>query len=98
MTEKQAIKEIMRRAADIKPTVHVGKEGLSEAIALELKDQIKRAKIVKVRVLSTSSDEISEVADSLAESTDSILVDVRGSNAVFCDRKEYRNLTQKKNL
>ena len=96
MTEKQAIKEIMRRAADIKPTVHVGKEGLSEAISLELKDQIKRAKIVKVKVLSTSGSDVAEVADSLAASTETILVDVRGSIALFCDRKEYRNLTQKK--
>lgn len=96
MTEKQGIKELMRRAADIRPTVHVGKEGLSEAISLELKDQIKRAKLVKVKVLSTSADDIKEVADSLAASTETVLVDVRGSIALFCDRKEYRNLSQKK--
>lgn len=96
MTEKQAIKEIMRRAADISPTVHVGKEGLSESISIELKNQIKRAKVVKVKVLSTSASDVQEVADSLAASTETVLVDVRGSIALFCDRKEYRNLTQKK--
>jgi len=71
---------------------------ISEAIALELKDQIKRNKVVKVRVLSSSALGASEVAEQLAQSTDSVLVDVRGSNAVFCERREYRNLSQKKNL
>ncbi len=96
MTEKQAVKEIMRRASTIRPTVHVGKEGLSEGVALELKEQIKRAKIVKVKVLGNSPAEVSEVAESLAEATGAVLVDVRGSIALFCDKREHHNLSMKK--
>lgn len=98
MTERQAVKEIMHRAADIKPTVHIGKDGLTEGIAAELKEQIKRSKIVKVRVLDNSGGDVAETARSLAEASGSVLVDVRGSVAVFCARREYNNLSQKKHV
>ena len=36
MTEKDARKELMRRANDISPTVHVGKDGLDQGVFDEI--------------------------------------------------------------
>ena len=36
MTEREAKKELMRRALEISPTVHVGKDGLKDSLYEEI--------------------------------------------------------------
>ena len=96
MTEKEAKKEIMRRAKDIQPTLHVGKDGLKESIFEELRTQIKVHRIVKVKVLPSSEPETAEIARSLADAVDSVIVDVRGSTLVLADKRTWTSLSQKK--
>ena len=56
MTEKDARKELMRRAVDLNPTVHVGKDGLDQGVFEEISTQLKKNRVIKVKVLSNSED------------------------------------------
>ncbi len=38
MTEREAKKELMRRALELKPTVHVGKDGLKDSVYDEISE------------------------------------------------------------
>ena len=96
MTEKEAKKEIMRRAKDIQPTLHVGKDGLKESVFDELKNQIKVHRIVKVKVLPNSESETDAIAESLADASNSIIVDVRGNTLILTDKRTWTSLSQKK--
>ena len=95
MTEKDARKELMRRANDLSPTVHVGKDGLDEGLFEEIKNQLKKNRLIKVKVLSRDEDTRS-LASSIEEATDSVAVDVRGGMIVLTDKRTWNSLCQKK--
>jgi len=96
MTEKEAKKEIMRRANDISATLHVGKDGLKESVFEELRMQIKANRIVKVKVLPSSESETSDIANALSKATDSVIVDIRGNVLILTDKRTWTSLSQKK--
>ncbi|MCL2785737.1 MAG: YhbY family RNA-binding protein [Methanomassiliicoccaceae archaeon] len=96
MTEKEARKEIMRRANDIVVTLHVGKDGLKEGVFEELRTQIKAHRIVKIKVLPSSESETADIAGALAQATDSVIVDTRGNVVILTDKRTWTSLSQKK--
>jgi RNA-binding protein len=96
MTEKEAKKEIMRRANDINVTLHVGKDGLKESVFEELRLQLKTHRIVKVKVLPTSESDTKDIADALSQATNSAIVDVRGGVLILTDKRTWTSLSQKK--
>ena len=96
MTEREAKKELMRRALEINPTVHVGKDGLKDSLYEEIKAQIKKNRLIKIKVLANADSETEEIADAIAESTGSVVVDVRGSVVVLTDKRTWTSLCQKK--
>lgn len=96
MTEKEARKELMRRANDLDPTVHVGKEGTDKGLMDEIVKQLKKNRLIKVKVLPNSESDTSEIASEIAEATESIAVDVRGGVIVLTDKRTWNSLCQKK--
>ena len=96
MTEREAKKELMRRALEINPTVHVGKDGLKDSLYEEIKAQIKKNRLIKIKVLANADSETKEIADAIAESTGAVVVDVRGSIVVMTDKRTWTSLCQKK--
>ena len=96
MTEKDARKELMRRAVDLSPTVHIGKDGLDQGVCEEISTQLKKNRLIKVKVLSNSGDEAKDVADAVSEATGSVVVDVRGGVIVLTDKRTWSSLSQKK--
>jgi RNA-binding protein len=73
-------------AQQIDVTCHVGKNGVNEATIEELRGQLKKRKLVKVRLLKTATEggaEDKSQAERLAEATKSLLIEVRGHTAVF---------------
>ena len=96
MTEREAKKELMRRALEISPTVHVGKDGLKDSLYEEIKAQIKKNRLIKIKVLANADSETKEIADAIAENTGSVVVDVRGSIVLLTDRRSWTSLCQKK--
>lgn len=76
--------------ANLKPTVHIGKEGLTENIITEIQDQIKKSRIIKIRILrsakGSSSMDKKMFAEQIAEKSDTKILDVRGNVVVVCKK------------
>ncbi len=96
MTDKEAKKELMRRAATVDATVRVGKDGLSDTLMEEIRQQVKRRRLIKVKILSNSDTEITEAAEKIAAAAESVVVDIRGGVIVLTDRRTWDSLCQKK--
>jgi len=96
MTEKEAKKELMRRAKDLSPTVHVGKDGIDEGLLNEITAQLKNARLIKIKVLNTADGDTGAAAEEIASSTNSVVVDVRGGVIVLTDKRTWTSLSQKK--
>lgn len=96
MTEKDARKELIRRANEINPTVHVGKDGLDEGLFEEITNQIKKNRLIKVKVLSNSEDGAKDISAAIEEATGAVVVDVRGGVMILTDKRTWTSLSQKK--
>ena len=80
------IREKRAEAQAVEVTLHVGKEGVTEATTAELAAQLRKRRLVKVRFLPAASAAAQDGADAverLAKGTESRVVDRRGSTAVF---------------
>jgi RNA-binding protein len=86
-TEEQKLKAL---STELDPTLWVGKNGINAAIVLELQEQLKLRKMVKVRILKTALLESTrdEIADELSKASGAQLVDLKGATAVY--RSLYR--------
>jgi len=87
MREARSKKELKGEGTAIKPTIHVGKGGLTEGIVEEVKIQVKANKLVKIKVLASSSQEKKELAEELARRSGAKLVEVRGNTILLCDER-----------
>lgn len=81
--DKQRIRELRAKAQSLKPTVYIGKDGITESVVRELSLQLEKAKLVKVRLQPSSEMDREEAGSRLAEATRSTLVEVRGRTAVL---------------
>lgn len=96
MTEREAKKELMRRALELSPTVHVGKDGLKDSVYAEIEGQLKKNRLIKIRVLDNAESDTAEVADIIAEAVKGVVVDVRGGVVIMTDKRTWTSLSQKK--
>ena len=96
MTEREAKKELMRRALELKPTVHVGKDGLKDSVYTEVSDQLKKNRLIKIKVLENADSDTKEVAETIAAQVGGVVVDVRGGVVVMTDKRTWTSLSQKK--
>jgi len=78
-----------RELSQGKPTVWVGKEGITPQIIKEINRQLERREVVKARMLKTAlgTEEAKNVAEKIAQETESTLVDVKGRAFVLYKRK-----------
>jgi RNA-binding protein len=83
-------RDLVRRGSELKPTVHVGKEGITEGIIDEIVRQIKDHELVKVRLLPSSDCDRKEAADELAERSDTRVVEVRGNTVLICHKRLFQ--------
>ena len=96
MTEKDARKELRRRANELNPTVHIGKDGLDQGLYDEITNQLKKNRLIKIKVLSNSDDGAKDTAAAIEEATGSVAVDVRGGVIILTDKRTWTSLSQKK--
>ncbi len=73
---------------DIAPSVAVGKSGVTESVVNEIKNQLKKKRILKIKLHGESKLGRLEVAKELARLTDSKLIDVRGFTVVVTRKKQ----------
>jgi RNA-binding protein len=73
---------LRREAHDLKPTVQVGKGGVSEAVIGAVAQSLALHELIKVKFLD-AGDEKRALAEQVAADTDSALVAVIGSIAIL---------------
>jgi RNA-binding protein len=79
------IQQKRAEAQQIDVSLQVGKNGVTPATVEELSAQLKKRKLVKVRLLPASKESASteDQVKALAEGTNSLLIETRGHTAVF---------------
>jgi RNA-binding protein len=81
--DKKSIIELRGRAQALPATVHIGKEGITQTIIAEITKQLKKTKLVKIKLLPALESDRKEAGLELAEATSSFLVEVRGRTVVL---------------
>jgi len=71
---------------DLKPTIWVGKQGISETIIDEIKSQVKVRKLIKVKWLAS----VEVNPESVATESRTKLLQVRGRTMVLGDPQQFR--------
>lgn len=85
ITQRQRLR-IKREMAGEKPTIWIGKNGITEEVVKEVSNQLDKNQLAKIKVLKSalkSDNAIDSLARVLTEKTDSILIDVRGNNLII---------------
>lgn len=81
---KDKIKDAKSKAKGISPTVRIGKNGLTAETISEIKKQLVKRKIVKIKYLKSFDDrEDSSLAEEIANKTNSIIIDKIGFTLTF---------------
>jgi RNA-binding protein len=72
--------KLFQKSGVTKPTVWIGKEGVTASVLDQIKVQLKVNQLVKAKVQRSglSSESVREVAEKVAKETSSTLVDARG--------------------
>jgi RNA-binding protein len=78
---------LMKRAHSLKPVVHVGKSGATEAVVAATVKALEDHELIKVRFVDFK-DIRREIAHELEQSTESYLIQVIGNIAVFYRPRE----------
>jgi len=73
------LKEKRRTAANLQPTVRIGRSGPTSAVIEEVKAQLKKREAVKVKILGTTKEEMKSLSNELAERCSAELVETRGN-------------------
>jgi len=76
----------MAHDRNFKVTLRIGRSGLSEAMYVELDAQLKKRKVVKVKLnkgLIDERDDRKEVFQEIADNVRATLVDARGNVAIY---------------
>lgn len=79
---------IKRKALDnaLEITIRVGKQGVNESVIYELKQQLVKRKLIKMKVnqgVASNSEERKLLFESISSESESYLVLQRGNTAVF---------------
>ncbi len=92
LTSKQRAQ--LRSLAAGEPTImQVGKSGVTEAMVKTVSDALEARELIKMRVLENSGEAVRDVAEQLAEATESEVVAVIGKCLIL-----YRESVNKKKI
>ncbi len=81
-------KRILEKAKQIPPVVHIGKFGITPELLNEIEIQLKKKKIVKIKMLKNFVENRDRfgMAEQIAAKTNSELIDIRGFVIVLYKR------------
>ncbi len=85
--KKLTKKELVKIGNETKPTIHIGKEGLTEGVVEEVKAQLKKCSVIKVKVLPSAEFEMQDAGAELEAKTGAKCVEVRGFTVLLCNSK-----------
>lgn len=84
----KSLREKKSIAGKLESTVRMGKSGVTVALVEEIKAQIKKKGMVKVKLLGTRREETKQIAAELAERCNAELVDIRGNTVSLWKKSE----------
>jgi RNA-binding protein len=81
-------RRIIRRLREEKPTIRIGKGGVSEEILKEIARQLDKKEMVKIKILKSAveDNETKKIAMQTTEQTKASLVEVRGHTFMLYKR------------
>lgn len=94
MTSKQR-SNLKSIAANEKPIMQVGKEGISENLIKSLSDALEARELIKVTLLPASGDDGENLAANIADLLHAEVVAVIGRKAIFyrrSSRKDFKHI------
>jgi RNA-binding protein len=73
-------RHVRHKLKDEKPTIWVGKDGLTSQLSNEIENQLEKKKMLKIKILKSAlqQDTAQTIASKAAEQTGASLVEVRG--------------------
>ena len=74
---------------DIKTTLQIGKSGFTKTVLEEIKLQLKKRRIIKIKIMKSVSSERDEIIDKILEGTDSELVKRVGNTLVLKKNRKH---------
>lgn len=78
MTTKERAK-LRSIAMTVQPTTHIGKNGLTDEVVAQIVEQLQARELVKINVLKNCDYDAKEIAEDVASSTGSEVVQVLGN-------------------
>lgn len=78
MTTKERAK-LRSIAMTVQPTTHIGKNGLTDEVVVQIVEQLQARELVKINVLKNCDYDAKEIAEDVASSTGSEVVQVLGN-------------------
>lgn len=63
--------------------VHIGKAGITENLIESTAEALNSREVIKIKILNNNEDDKKELAEDLAEATDSLIVQIIGRNFVL---------------
>jgi len=83
-------RRIKRRLSGEKPTIWIGKSGVSQESLKEIEKQLDKREMVKIKILKSAleRDEAKQIALRIAEQTEASLVEVRGHTFMLYKRRK----------
>jgi RNA-binding protein len=86
----RAIRHLRALGHPLDPVLHVGKEGVTDALAAEAKRLLLTHELIKVKVQREAPDERRDAATLLADATDAVLAQVLGRTFLLYKRHPKR--------
>jgi RNA-binding protein len=85
-------RRIKRELSCEKPTVWIGKNGVSHEVLAEIDGQLERTEMLKVKILKTALEEnnAKDIANQIAQQTEAVLVEVRGHTFMLYRKKKRK--------
>ncbi|MFC1728035.1 YhbY family RNA-binding protein [Nanoarchaeota archaeon] len=86
-------KQLRAKAKVLEPVVRMGKNGLTDAIIKEIKKQLSKRKLIKIKLLK-SVENRKELAKQIADKTGGELIESVGFVVVLYKRNIYKKQEQ----
>jgi RNA-binding protein len=83
-------RRVKRRLGEEKPTIWIGKGGVSQELLKEIEKQLDKKEMVKIKILKTAleGNEAKQIASRIVEQTEASLVEVRGHTFMLYRRRK----------
>jgi len=87
-------RHVRHKLKDEKPTIWIGKDGLTSQLSSEIEKQLNKNKMLKVRILKSALQQVTAkaIATKAAEDADAALVEVRGHVFILYRRRRKQPL------